>query len=178
MGTPLALSDWCSQHGIRFRIADFVLENGMPISSTRIRDNLAAGNIFKANQMLGYPFYIRGTVIRGRQLGRHIGFPTANIKPDRKIPISAGVYSGRCKLNDTSMIPCAINYGVRPTVDSDCHEQLLEAHLIDWQGDIYNQEIEIQFLSFIRPEKHFKNINELQSQIEDDLLDCRNRTST
>lgn len=138
------------------------------ISSTAIRNELSNGLIQNANEMLGYNFTIKGTVVKGQQLGRKIGFRTANIMyPPELIDLPFGVYSvilhhnGLCYKGIT-------NFGIRPTV-SDTNKCTLETHIIDFDKDIYGDEISVEFLKMIRPEQKFSSVDELKQQIAADI---------
>lgn len=135
------------------------------ISSTRIKKLLTEGNIQKANQFLGHNFAITSNVIKGAQIGRKLGFPTANLKyPDKIIKIPYGVY--KVKVFNK---PAVMNWGIKPTFES---EELLEVHIPNYNNNLYNNELEIEILSKIRDEKKFENINDLKTQIKKDIEIC------
>ena len=136
------------------------------ISSTRIREALAEVDMEGAEKLLGRPFTIIGRVVKGQQLGRQLGFPTANIRVCRRsLPIQ-GVFAVRVWLNGRSHDAVA-NLGTRPTViDSS---PLLEVHLLDYQGDLYDQTLRVEFIRKIRGEKKFGSLDELKSAIADDI---------
>lgn len=138
------------------------------ISSTAIRNALSNGLIQNANEMLGYNFTIKGKVVKGQQLGRKIGFRTANIMyPSELIDLPFGVYSvilhhnGLCYKGIT-------NFGIRPTV-SDTKLCSLETHILNFDKDIYGDEISVEFLKMIRPEQKFSSVDELKQQITEDI---------
>lgn len=138
------------------------------ISSTAIRNELSNGLIQNANEMLGYNFTIKGKVVKGQQLGRKIGFRTANIMyPPELIDLPFGVYSvilhhnGLCYKGIT-------NFGIRPTV-SDTKLCSLETHILNFDKDIYGDEISVEFLKMIRPEQKFSSVDELKQQIAEDI---------
>lgn len=138
--------------------------NNEIISSTAIRNSLSKGNIEKANSMLGYKFFITGTIIKGKQIGRTIGFRTANIKyPSELIDLPFGVYSV-----DTEYGKGIANFGIRPTVNGE--GTLLEVHILNFEQDIYNKNITVKFNKMIRPEKKFASLEELKKQIQKDIL--------
>jgi riboflavin kinase/FMN adenylyltransferase len=148
-----------------------VLVDGEVVSSTRIRECLATGDLAKAARLLGREFALRGTVVRGAGLGRQIGFPTANIATaDQQLPAD-GVYVIHANLNGMTFQGVA-NIGVRPTVATD-GMRLLEVHLFDFADDLYDQEVEITFLHFLRGEKKFANLDALRAQIQEDASDAR-----
>ncbi len=145
-----------------------------PVSSTKIRRALAGGDVARAAEMLGRSYEVRGIVQVGDQRGRQIGFPTANI-PVPKImawPADA-VYAGWCTLPDGSRNPCAINIGRRPTFYEHAQQSLLEAHLIDFAGDLYGQEVSVAFSGFLRSERKFDGIDQLIEQLKSDIDDAR-----
>lgn len=143
--------------------------NNETISSTAIRNALSKGQIANANEMLGYNFTIAGEVIKGQQLGRKIGFRTANlIYPSELIDLPFGVYSVLVHYKG-KQYKGITNFGIRPTV-SDTHRCSLETHIIDFDKDIYGQDISVEFLKKIRPEKKFDSVEELKRQISIDLL--------
>ncbi len=172
-GTPLSLSRWCEAQGIHFHLSDFILASGAPISSTHIRDLLASGKLNTANQLIGRPYAVSGKVISGKQLGRKIGFPTANIRLQKQLDIPAGVYAARVLLEDGAVIPGALNFGIRPTlVNPDIREHSTEVHLIDWSGNLYGQNIKCELLQHVRPEMKFDSVASLSNQIRKDVAEC------
>ena len=142
--------------------------DALTISSTAIREFLTNGEIEKANEMLGYNFTIFGKVEKGHQIGRTIGFPTANIiYPSELIELPLGVYSVSVKFNN-EIFKGITNFGVRPTV-SDTKQTSLETHILDFDKDIYGKNIEVKFLKMIRPEKKFDSLEALKHQITRDI---------
>lgn len=138
------------------------------ISSTAIREALSNGRIANANEMLGYNFAISGKVIKGEQLGRKIGFRTANILyPPELIDLPFGVYSVRV-LCGGEVYKGITNFGIRPTVSEACRCSL-ETHILNFDKDIYGQEITVEFLKMIRTEKKFDSIHDLKEQIARDI---------
>jgi riboflavin kinase/FMN adenylyltransferase len=145
---------------------------GIPVSSSRIRELVLAGNVAGAGALLGRPFALRGLVTRGDGRGRQIGFPTANLQvnPDVVVP-AHGVYACRTYLATGEVVPTVTNIGVRPTFDGT--RQVVEAHLIDWQGDLYDQHLRIELLMRLRNERKFRGIDELVAQIRHDVAEAR-----
>ena len=138
------------------------------VSSTAIRNALSEGRIQRANEMLGYKFTISGEVVKGQQLGRQIGFRTANlIYPQELIDLPFGVYSVIVHHKGVTYNGIT-NFGIRPTV-SNTHKCSLETHILDFDKDIYGKRISVEFLNMIRPEKKFASIDELKSQILFDI---------
>ena len=138
------------------------------ISSTAIRNALSKGQIANANEMLGYNFTISGEVIKGQQLGRKIGFRTANLMyPPELIDLPFGVYSVIVHYQN-AVYRGITNFGIRPTV-SNTNQCSLETHILDFDRDIYGENIAVEFLKMIRLEKKFASIEELKKQIKDDI---------
>ncbi|MCU1359060.1 MAG: ribF [Ilumatobacteraceae bacterium] len=145
-----------------------------PISSTAIRRALAGGQVELAAAMLGRPFQARGVVVHGDQRGRLLGFPTANVEVPNVICLPAdGVYAGLYLSPDGLRHPCAINLGRRPTFYEHADHSLLEAHLIDFDGDLYDQRARVEFTHFLRSERKFEGIEALVSQLRLDVEHAR-----
>lgn len=139
------------------------------ISSTKIRVAILGGNISLANQYLGYEYSFSGTVVKGKQIGRTIGFPTANIqsKEDYKLIPKNGVYIVKSVI-ENQLVYGVMNIGNRPTVGGD--SQTIEAHFLNFNLDIYNKNIKIVFVEFIREEVKFNSLDDLKIQINKDKL--------
>ena len=147
------------------------------ISSTEIRQALQKGNMVVANELLGYPYSITGVVVEGNRLGRTIGFPTANIRPDdpNKIIPKSGVYGGTATFSPSTLNPqpstlthsSIINIGTNPTVGNT--EQTIEVHIPGMEADLYGQRLTVSFDFFIRDEQKFDSLLALRRQILDDL---------
>ena len=136
------------------------------ISSSNIRTALAQGEIDLANSLLGRPYNLVGKVVKGRQLGRTIGFPTANLEVStQKCLPRDGVYAVETIINNQNIYG-VMNIGLRPTVRGN--QRTIEVHLLNWQGDLYDQELSVNLIKFIRPEKKFDSLNALKSQIHAD----------
>ena len=145
--------------------------NGHRISSTFIREQLANADFTLVEQLLGRPYSIKGEVVQGAQLGADLGFPTCNINPQRlRIPLH-GVYACEVRLVDHYR-PAAVNIGYRPTV-TESGEALLEAHILDFNEDLYGKTIEVIFRQKIREELKFSGLDELKSQISADVEQVR-----
>lgn len=144
------------------------------VSSTSIRDVIVKGEMDKANDMLGYPYYLTGHVVEGNHIGRQMGFPTANIHPfdaNKLIPMN-GVYAIRAELKGESY-GGMLNIGFRPTIDSASAVKTIEAHLFDVTGDFYDEKIVIHFISRTRDEMKFSGLDELKDQLEQDQIHIR-----
>ena len=145
-----------------------------PVSSTKIRRALAGGDVARAALMLGRPYEVRGTVQEGDRRGQLIGFPTANIPVTKMMAWPAdAVYAGWCDLPDGSCHPCAINIGRRPTFYEHAEQSLLEAHLIDFDGDLYGVQVAVSFVAFLRSERKFEGIDQLAIQLKKDVDEAR-----
>jgi len=144
-----------------------------PVSSTKIRRALAGGDVARAAEMLGRPYEVRGKVVEGDQRGRTIGFPTANIPVPKVMAWPAdAVYAGWCTRADGTRHKCAINIGRRPTFYEHAQQSLLEAHLIDFEGELYDETMSISFVEFLRSERKFAGIDELAAQLRDDVAEA------
>ena len=142
------------------------------VSSSQIRKFLKNGNITNANIFLGRDFTIEGVVIKGQQLGRTIGFPTANILyPQELVKIPFGVYSVNVIINNNEY-QGIMNFGVKPTIDSNNRMPLAETHICNFNQDIYGEKILIKIKKMIRPETKFNSLDELKTQIKKDLELC------
>ena len=143
-----------------------------PISSTRIRRFLQDGYPERAAVDLGRPWAVRGVVSHGDKRGRTIGFPTANVPLGRHLEPTRGVYAVRARLADGSTVNGVANIGRRPTVNEGLQSRV-EAHLFDWEGDLYEQEITVALLAFLRAERKFASFDELRTQIAADATQAR-----
>lgn len=160
------------QHGFTLMSDTALLHEGSEVSSTRIRKALADGQIDLANQMLGSPYSISGTVVHGRGVGHSIGFPTANVQPDdphKAIP-APGVYAVRASLHHRQLLGIA-NVGPRPTFQVSL--PAIEVHLLDHHDDIYHQPLTIHFDHRLRDILHFQSVSDLTHQIEKDRARAR-----
>lgn len=168
-GTPELMTSLAERYGMSgVRIVEDVCLDGEMISSTRIRELIRKGDIEEANKLLGYDMWFRLTVVHGNELGRTISFPTINqIIPKTNIIPRFGVYESRVEISGTKYAGIT-NIGVRPTV-SDTGETVMETHILDFDGDLYGQNISISLCRFIRPEQKFNNIDELRSRISEDI---------
>ncbi len=164
-GDPAMLS----AHGeFETRVVPLVEVDGETVSSTRIRALVAAGDMEGARHCLGAPFMVEGTVVRGDQRGRELGFPTANIVPDDRLAIPGhGVYAAFA-----DGVPAAVNVGIRPTFESG-RGVLIETYLIDREDDLYGRELRVAFVERLRGEKRFANVEDLIAQMRRDVEEAR-----
>ena len=146
--------------------------NGAVVSSTAIRQAIEKGDWAKAAEMLGREYTILGTVTRGDNLGKKIGFPTANLSAHSEQFPPNGVYVAEARI-DGELYRGVINLGIRPTVSSGKSERVLEIHLFDFNRDIYGHDIEVRFLKFLRSEKKFQDLDTLVQQIRQDVEQAR-----
>ena len=140
--------------------------DGERVSSTRIRNALAMGDFATAARLLGAPYAIGGRVVRGNRLGRTLGFPTANLRFGGKVPALRGIYATRVHGVAPQPWPAVSSFGTRPTVDGT--EPLLEAHLFDFDGDLYGRRIEVEFVARLRDEEKFPDLPTLVAQMHRD----------
>lgn len=146
--------------------------DGELVSSTRIREMIRTGNLDAASQMLGRPYAICGKVMKGDKIGRQLGFPTANLDITGLILPPNGVYASVVSVNG-SQLKAALNIGSRPTVASGMSELRVEAHLLDFHGDLYGSELELEIGSKLRDEKKFASVEQLKEQIARDVAEVR-----
>src|ERR1051326_7519698 len=149
-----------------------VTVNGKIVSSTTIRGAIEAGDFKKAATMLGREYTILGTVVHGDDLGKKIGFPTANLSAHSEQFPPNGVYFAEATL-DSVVYPGVVNLGYRPTISSGKSDRVLEIHLLDFKGEIYGRDLELHFVRYLRPEKKFENVDALVRQIELDVQQAR-----
>ena len=154
------------------KIVDTVDENGKRISTSRIKTLLAAGDIKGANALLDRPFSIMGAVVKGKGVGEALGFPTANLKLEKhKQPLREGVYGGHVILGDTRY-DAVINFGSRPTFGG--MDTVIEAHILDFKGDLYGKKITLFFDCYIRDIRKFYSEEELSKQVRADIETLKN----
>lgn len=162
------------QLGFEVHTIEPVSHDHQIISSTVIRKLLAYGDIRQANDLLGRPYTLTGTVIEGVGRGRQIGVPTANLQlpPDRLVP-GQGVYAGWVRLHgQPDKVPAVCNIGVSPTFGDQLHPRM-EVHLLDWSGDLYSQPLTFEFVSTLRPEQTFSSKEALVAQIHQDIATAK-----
>ena len=154
-------------YGYELHARSLVLMNGMKVGSSEIRQLLKVGAIAEANEMLSRPYTLAGKVTEGRMLGRTIGYPTANLhrKTNQIIPAD-GIYATRVRWNG-QMWKGATSIGFRPTVGGN--ERTIETFLLGFEGNLYEQEIEVEFFQRLREERHYPTLDQLKAQIERDV---------
>lgn len=165
-GTAQLLQAYCGENHLACAIVPQQYLEDIRISSTHIRGLLERGSIREANRFLGHPHLLCGMVQPGKQLGRTIGFPTANLSyPDGLVQMPYGVYACRATVGGNSF-HAITNMGTRPTVAGE--DVTVEVHILDFSGDLYGKSLALEFLDFIRPEQKFESLAKLQEQIAKD----------
>jgi riboflavin kinase/FMN adenylyltransferase len=163
-GNPTRLRQACSQFGIGCDVVQKVTLHGTTVSSTYVRKLLEAGQMDEAVEFLGHPHVLSGTVVRGRQLGRQLGTPTANLLlPEGILSPAFGVYACQVVIGGRKY-PAVTNVGVRPTVNGG-DQITVEPWILDFEGNLYDKEIRVEFWKFLRPERKFSSLEELQAAI-------------
>ena len=164
-GTPDKLRRLCAQRGVGVNVVDKVSLGGITVSSTHIRQLIRQGYMEAAAQMLGHRHFLSGEVLHGKELGRRLGFPTANLAlPEGLIAPAYGVYATLVTLPDGSAHPAVTNVGVRPTV----HDQLgrlVEAWILDCTAELYGETIRVEFFTRLRGEKKFDSLEALREEV-------------
>jgi riboflavin kinase/FMN adenylyltransferase len=171
-GDAAFLAREAEKRGIGLTVVQQLADEGGAISSTRIRRLLQDGYPDRAARELGRDWEVRGAVFRGDRLGRELGWPTANILLGRHLEPARGVYAVTVALADGAVVPGVANVGRRPTLGGDPVTRL-EAHLFDWSGDLYGQEIGVRLRAFIRPDATFAGLDELKAAIAADAAAAR-----
>ena len=172
-GTPESMRQYGEELGFGVSVAAEVTDvHGEKFSSTAVREALREGRPEEAARILGRPFAIEGEVVRGRQLGRKLGYPTANVALDDYVIPKFGVYATRTRLPDGRKLPGVANIGVNPTVEG-VTEPRLEVWLFDFDEDIYDQVIETDLAHFLRPELKFASLEAMVAQIETDVREAK-----
>jgi riboflavin kinase/FMN adenylyltransferase len=176
VGDTHRLTELAGGHGIQVKVVAPVIRGGKPVSSTRIRRAVLAGRLDHAAGLLGRPFSLLGTVVRGRQIGRTLGRPTANLKTANEVLPPPGVYAVRVRVEGRDRFAVA-HIGTRPTFFADRNTAPLavELHVLDFAGDLYGRELEARFLSRLRGERRFASVAALRRQMERDVAEARRR---
>jgi riboflavin kinase / FMN adenylyltransferase len=148
-----------------------VMIDGVRVSSSRIREALARGDLRQAERWLGRPYAMSGRVVEGSRLGRRLGFATANLRLERRRPALAGIFAVRVGGVGPGHLPGVASLGTRPTVNG--REPLLEAHIFDFDADLYGRQIEVQFVAKLRDEERFESLDALVAQMRRDAAAAR-----
>jgi riboflavin kinase / FMN adenylyltransferase len=169
-GNLEVLAGFCAHSGIRLDVAEPVEVDGQVVSSSRIRELIIAGCWSEAGQMLGRPYRIRGLVVRGAGRGAKLGFPTANVAGvDTLMPLD-GIYAGRALVDQTAY-PAAISLGSNPTFDENALK--VEVFLLDFQGDLYDRTLQVDFFTRLRDTRRFESVSALIEQMNLDVASTR-----
>lgn len=171
-GDVVLLETLLRQHGVGVSIVPQLADASGPISSSRIRRLIQEGYPERAAELLGRLWSITGEVVQGDQRGRLLGFPTANIRLGDHLEPARGVYAVRVRLPDGRVVPGVANVGRRPTIN-DGKESRLEAHLFDFDEDLYGQTLSVALVALLRDEKRFSGLDELKAHIARDALQAR-----
>jgi len=169
-GSPAFLAEQGKRFGFSVETAPPLEDEGRPVSSSSIRTALSEGRVVEAAELLGYPWFVSGTVIKGDQRGRDLGFPTANVALDPACTLKHGIYAVRVRANGVLHEGVA-SFGTRPTFDNG--RPLLEVHVFDFSGNLYGQEIDVAFVGWIRPELKFDSIDALVQRMHEDSRHAR-----
>lgn len=166
------LSEAAARGGFELARHETVVEDGKRVSSSAVRAALGAGDFALAHALLGRPYFISGHVVEGRKLGRTLGYPTINIRIPFANPVVHGVFVVQVHGLGERPIPGVASLGTRPAVERD-GKPLLEAHLFDFNADVYGQLARVEFLARLREERHFDDLAALTAQIERDARQAR-----
>jgi riboflavin kinase/FMN adenylyltransferase len=172
-GTAERLAAAGERLGFQVDIVEPVTLGGQRLSSSAIREALAVGDLVRAERLLGRPYTMTGRVVRGEQLGRKLGFPTANVGfPHRRLPV-AGIFAVRVRIRGVAgpVLAAVASIGTRPTVGGT--EPLLEVNIFDFAGDLYGREIAVECVRFLRPELKFESLDAMVAQIHRDAAQAR-----
>jgi riboflavin kinase/FMN adenylyltransferase len=171
-GTAVLLREMGAQRGFVTHVLPPLQVNGLTVSSSTIREALRDGDVEQARAFLGRPYSLTGTVQRGAGRGRTLGFPTANLKPDRPLALAAGVYAAHARW-DGRQAEAVVNIGYRPTFEES--QYWVEAYLFDFAGDLYDRTLTLDFLIRIRAEMKFPGVEALTAQVRADMAEARRR---
>jgi riboflavin kinase/FMN adenylyltransferase len=170
-----ATAPWLCEAGRRFgfevEVVPAVTLEGERVSSSAVRADLARGDFARVERWLGRPYSMRGRVVHGNRLGRDLGFPTANLRIERRRPPIAGIFAVRVRGAGSGALPGVASLGHRPTVAGE--QTLLEAHVFDFSADLYGREIEVEFVAKLREEECFPNLEALVEQMHWDAAQAR-----
>jgi riboflavin kinase / FMN adenylyltransferase len=169
-GTAVLLRELGGQRGFVTHVLPPLQVNGLTVSSSAIREALRDGDVEQARAFLGRPYSLTGTVQRGAGRGRTLGFPTANLKPDRPLALAAGVYAAHARW-DGRRAEAVVNIGYRPTFEES--QYWVEAYLFDFAGDLYDRALTLDFLVRIRAEMKFPGVEALTAQVRADMTEAR-----
>lgn len=170
-GNAELLRNYCTARNMPCAVVPEQKLDGITVSSTHIRNLLAAGEMETGEKFLGHPHILTGTVVTGRKLGRTLGIPTANISiPEEVVDLPFGVYACKAQVAGKEFL-AVTNIGNRPTVGG--HRVTVEPWLLDFDGDLYGQELTLRFYRFLRPEQKFPSLDALKAEIMKNAEECR-----
>lgn len=165
------LEAWLGEHGASVDVVPAVTEGGMVCSSTKVRELVREGRVDAAAVVLGRTYSLTGVVEDGDKRGRRMKVPTANLRTARELLPQIGVYATAAKLDDGRVLPSVTNVGLRPTFDGEGLR--VEAHVLDFEGELYGRPLELLFYERLRDERKFPSADELRRQIAQDVADAR-----
>lgn len=174
-GTVATLRAACDTRGVRFEAVEPVSKAGLVVSSSKVREFVLAGNVEAAASLLGRPFDLEGTVVRGAGRGRRIGVPTANVAPDSSLLPCLGVYAVTVLLPDGTTCAGACNVGLNPTFQPESgsgpssNAVSVEVHLLDRDLDLYGARLRVSFVARLRAERRFPSVDALVTQVQSDI---------
>lgn len=163
-----------ARHGYAVEAMATLELDGERVSSTAVREALAAGDMSKAGRLLGHPYRISGRVVRGDQLGRKLGFPTANVRMKHNRPPLTGIFAVEFRRGNGAPVQGVASLGVRPTVKAQGAAPVLEVYLFDFKEEIYGESVSVDFLHKFRDEAKYVDLETLKQQIARDVVDARN----
>ncbi len=175
-GSAEALRAHGGRAGVEVAIVDPVEVLGEVASSTKIRAYLEAGDLAGAERLLGRRWDVDGVVVHGAKRGREIGVPTANIAPTSDLPVTPGIYAVTLSVDGGPPLPAVASLGTNPTF-VEGGRLVLEVHVLDWDGDLYDRRVRTTFVAWLRPEQKFDSVDALIVQIRRDIADARPRFS-
>lgn len=169
-GNPARMQELCAERGLACLVAPAVTEDSEPVSSSAVRSALEAGDVALANRLLGYRWFVRSKVRHGDKRGRELGYPTANMRLPDDCRLRLGIYAVRARLGD-AVVDGVASFGRRPTFDNGA--PLLEVHLFDFSGDLYEQILDVEFIGRLRGEQRFDGIAALIEQMDRDSIEAK-----
>ena len=174
-GSANTIGECASKFGFELERVDAVEENGISVSSSLIRSLIRTGNLREANSLLGYEYFLQGSIVKGMRIGRAMGYPTANLKPDYdfKLIPDCGVYAVELEL-DGDIYKSMLYIGTRPTIAEADGNISIEAHLLNFEGDLYGRSLTVHFRHRLRGDIKFANKELLRDQIDKDKEDTIN----
>ena len=172
-GNVKLLQSLSKKLGFEVEVVEKIKDDKRDISSTYVREEILKGRIEQANSLLGYNYFVYGEVVHGRHIGTGMKIPTINMIPtsDKLLPPN-GVYVSRVNI-DGMLLTGVTNLGYKPTVEKEKKTLSLETHIIDYSGDLYGENIMVEFLRFIRPERKFESLDDLAKQVQNDIKAAR-----